>query len=110
MDLGKCDNEEREPNPTQLELLLRLEENFRICLELIHMTPLQAGTLIFLRRYAGAKLTDAATLLGLRHPAASVLVTALGRNGLGEQATHDEVYLRLVFVTQSAGERARPTN
>jgi predicted transcriptional regulator len=81
MDLGKCDNEERETNPTQLELLLRLEENFRICLELIHMTPLQAGALIFLRHYAGAKLTNAATLLGLRHPAVSVLVRALESNG-----------------------------
>jgi DNA-binding MarR family transcriptional regulator len=45
------------------------------------MTPLQAGALRSLRRYAGAKLTDAATLLGLRHPAVSVLVTALERNG-----------------------------
>ena len=81
MDVGKRHSEERKNNPARLELLLRLEENFRICLEPIHMTPLQAGTLIFLRRYAGAKLTDAATLLGLRHPAASVLVTALGRNG-----------------------------
>jgi len=81
MDLGKCHNEERETNPSQLELLLRLEEKFRICLELIYMTPLQAGTLISLRRYAGAKLTDAATLLGLRHPAVNVLVTVSERNG-----------------------------
>jgi hypothetical protein len=78
MDLGKRHNEESKTNPTQLELLLRLEEDFTICLEPIHMTPLQAGALRSLRRYAGAKLTDAATLLALRHPAVSVLVTALG--------------------------------
>jgi hypothetical protein len=36
------------------------------------MTQLQAGPFLFLRRYAGAKLTDAATLLGLRHPAVTV--------------------------------------
>jgi predicted transcriptional regulator len=81
MDLGKRHNEERENNPARLELLLRLEENLRVWLELIHMTPLQAGALIFLRHYAGAKLTDAATLLGLRHPAVSVLITALEHNG-----------------------------
>ena len=45
------------------------------------MTPLQAGALRSLRRYAGVKLTDAATLLGLRYPAVSVLVTALECNG-----------------------------
>jgi DNA-binding MarR family transcriptional regulator len=81
MDLGKRHNEERETNPARLELLLRLEENLRICLEPIQMTPLQAGALLFLSRYAETKLTAAATLLGLEHPAVSVLVTALEHNG-----------------------------
>lgn len=65
--------------PTRLELLLWLEEDFRICLEPIHMTPVHAGALLFLRRYEGAKLTDAATLLGLTYPAVNVLVIALER-------------------------------
>jgi hypothetical protein len=78
MDLGKRHNEERENNPARLELLLRLEEDFRTCLEPIHMTPLQAGALLFLSRYAETKLTDAATLPALGHPAVSMLVTALG--------------------------------
>ena len=69
MDLGKRHNEEWESNPARLQLLLRLEENFRLCLELIHMTPLQARALLFLSRYAEAKLTDDAILLGLGHPA-----------------------------------------
>jgi predicted transcriptional regulator len=81
MDLGKRHNEERENNPARLELLLRLDENFRICLDPIHMIPLQAGALLFLSRYAEAKLTDDATLLGLGHPAVTVLVTALEHNG-----------------------------
>lgn len=72
MDLGKRDNEQRQTDPIRFELLLRLEEDFRICLEPIHKTLLQAGPFLFLRRYAGAKLTDAATLLGLRHPAVTV--------------------------------------
>ncbi len=45
------------------------------------MTPLQAGALLLLSRYAETKLTDAATLLGLGHPAVGVLVTALEHNG-----------------------------
>ncbi len=45
------------------------------------MIPLQAGALLFLSRYAEAKLTDDATLLGLGHPAVTVLVTALEHNG-----------------------------
>jgi hypothetical protein len=55
---GPCKrhNEEKENNPARLELLLRLEENFRICLEPIQMTPLQAGALLFLSRYAETKL------------------------------------------------------
>lgn len=65
MDLGKSHNEERENNPARLDLLLRLEENFRICLEPIQMTPLQANVLLYLSRYAETKLTDAVTLLGL---------------------------------------------
>lgn len=80
MDLGKRHNEERENNPARLELLLRLEQNFRICLEPIHMIPLQAGALLFLSRYAEVKLTDDATLLASGHPAVTVLVTALEHN------------------------------
>jgi len=56
MDLGNRHNVERKTNPARLELLLRLEENFRICLERIQMTPLQAGALLFLSRYAETKL------------------------------------------------------
>ena len=40
------------------------------------MIPLQADAL----RYAEAKLTDDATLLGSGHPAVTVLVTALEHN------------------------------
>jgi hypothetical protein len=36
------------------------------------MTPLQAGALFPLSRYAETKLTDAVTLLGLGHPRVAI--------------------------------------
>lgn len=45
---------------TLLELVLRLEGDFRRSLEPLRVTPLQAGVLLFVRRHAGAALTDAA--------------------------------------------------
>jgi DNA-binding MarR family transcriptional regulator len=43
------------------------------------VTPLQAGVLLFLRRHANAKLTDAATALRLRLPTLSEVVNDLVR-------------------------------
>jgi DNA-binding MarR family transcriptional regulator len=62
---------------THLELVLRMEGEFRRSLEPIRVTPLQAGVLIFLQRHMDAKLTDAAATLGLRLPTLSVVVKAL---------------------------------
>jgi hypothetical protein len=45
---------------TLLELVLQLHGEFRRSLEPIRVTPLQAGVILFLRRHADAKLTDAA--------------------------------------------------
>jgi len=71
--------DQKETGPTLLELLLRLEGDFRRRLEPIRVTPLQAGVLLFLDRHADAKLTDAATALGVRLPTLSVVVKALVR-------------------------------
>ena len=48
---------------TLLELVLRLEGEFRRSLEPIRVTPLQAGVVLFLQRHAEARLTDAAAAL-----------------------------------------------
>ena len=64
---------------TLLELVLRLHGEFRRSLEPIRVTPLQAGVLLFLRRHAEARMTDAATALRMRLPTLSVVVKALVR-------------------------------
>ena len=64
---------------TLLELVLRVQGEFRRRLEPIRVTPLQAGVLLFLRRHADAKLTDAAAALCVRLPTMSTVVKDLVR-------------------------------
>jgi DNA-binding MarR family transcriptional regulator len=64
---------------TLLELVLQLHGVFRKCLEPIRVTPLQAGVMLFLRRHADTRMTDAAASLGLRRPTVSVVVTDLAQ-------------------------------
>ena len=64
---------------TLLELVLRLEGEFRRSLEPIRVTPLQAGVLLYLHRHVDAKLTDAAASLGVRLPTISTVVKDLVR-------------------------------
>jgi DNA-binding MarR family transcriptional regulator len=63
--------------PRLLELLLRLEGDIRRRLRPIRVTPSQAGVILFLRRHAEARVTDAATALGVR--LLSVMVKVLVR-------------------------------
>jgi DNA-binding MarR family transcriptional regulator len=62
---------------TILELVLQLHGDFRRRLEPIRVTPLQAGVILFLRRHADARVTDAATALRLRLPTLSEVVKDL---------------------------------
>ncbi len=64
---------------TSLEMVLQVHGEFRKILEPIRVTPLQAGVLLFLRRHADAKLTNAATTLGVKPPTLSHVVTDLVR-------------------------------
>ena len=64
---------------TLLELVLRLEGEFRRSLEPIRVTPLQAGVILYLQRHMDAKLTDAAAALCLRLPTLSDVVKDLVR-------------------------------
>lgn len=64
---------------TLLELVLQLHGEFRRSLEPTRVTPLQAGVLLFLRRHAEAKVTDADAALGVRLSTLSGVVKALVR-------------------------------
>jgi DNA-binding MarR family transcriptional regulator len=64
---------------TLLELVLQLHGEFRRSLEPIRVTPLQAGVLLFLRRHADARLTEAAAALCVRQPTLSEVVKDLVR-------------------------------
>jgi len=64
---------------TLLELVLRMQGEFRRSLEPIRVTPLQAGMMLYLGRHADAKLTDAADALCLRLPTLSDVVKDLVR-------------------------------
>jgi DNA-binding MarR family transcriptional regulator len=64
---------------TLLELVRQLEGDIRRRLAPIRVTPLQAGVILFLRRHADAKLTDAATVLRVRLPTMSTVVKNLVR-------------------------------
>jgi DNA-binding MarR family transcriptional regulator len=70
----------RKTAPTRLELLLKLEGDFRKRLGPIRVTPSQAGVILFLRRQADANVTDAATALGVSQATLSRTVTTLVRN------------------------------
>lgn len=62
---------------TLLELVLRLEGEFRRSLEPIRVTPLQSGVLLFLHRHAKAKVSEAAAALRVSLPTLSVVVKYL---------------------------------
>ena len=65
---------------TLLELVLRVQGEFRRNLEPIRVTPLQAGVILYLQRHPDAKLTDATEALCLRLPTLSVVVNDLVEN------------------------------
>ena len=70
---------QKKSGPTRLELLLRLEGDFRKRLGPIRVTPSQAGVILFLRRHTDGRMTDAATALGVSQATLSRTVTTLVR-------------------------------
>jgi len=64
---------------TLLELVLRVQGEFRRSLDPIRVTPFQAGVLFFLSRHTNATMTDAADSLGVRLPTLSIVVKDLVR-------------------------------
>lgn len=87
---------------TQLELVLQLHVEFRRSLEPIRLTPLQAGALLFLCRHMEARVTDAATALGVRLPTMSTVVTALVRKRwvTKRRSTQDDRAVSLLLSPQ----------
>jgi DNA-binding MarR family transcriptional regulator len=69
----------KKTGPTRLELLLRLEGDYRKRLGPIRVTPSQAGVILFLRRHAEVRVTDTATALRLRLPTLSEVIKDLVR-------------------------------
>ena len=72
---------QKETGPTLLELVLQLEGDFRRSLQPIGVTALQAGVILFLRRHAEARVTDAAAALSVRFSTLSKVVKDLARKG-----------------------------
>jgi DNA-binding MarR family transcriptional regulator len=64
---------------TLLESVLQLHGDLRKILEPLRVTPLQAGTLLFLSRHAETNLMDAAATLRVRQPTLNEVVKALVR-------------------------------
>ena len=77
---------------TLLELVLRVQGDFRRRLEPIRVTPLQAGVILYLQRHMDVKLTDAADALCLRLPTLSAVVKDLVRKRwmTKHRALHDD--------------------
>jgi DNA-binding MarR family transcriptional regulator len=95
---------------TLLELVLQLHGEFRRSLEPIRVTPLQAGVLLFIRRHANARMTDAATALRLRLPTLSEVVKDLvrKRSVTKRRSVKDD---RVVVLSLSRwGDTPRSTN
>jgi DNA-binding MarR family transcriptional regulator len=77
--------------PTLLEMVLRVQGDFRRCLEPIGVTPLQAGVMRYLQRHPDAKMKDTAAGLDVRSPTLTDVIDALVRKRLmtTRRALHD---------------------
>jgi len=72
-------NTKSEPN--LLELVLRVQGDFRRALAPIGVTPLQAGALCYLRQHADARLIDAAAAFRMEPPRLTDVMQDLVRKG-----------------------------
>ena len=85
--------------PSLLEVVLRVQGDFRSQLAPLRVTPLQAGVILYLLRHSDAKVTEAAAALGVRVPTLSVVIRGLVRKRwvIRRRALHDDrvVCLRL---------------
>ena len=82
---------------TLLELVLRVQGDFRQRLAPLRVTPLQAGVILYLHRHWEAKVTEAAAAVGVEGPTLSVVVRTLVRKRwvTGHRTPDDRRVVRL---------------
>ena len=87
---------------TLLELVLQLHGDFRRRLTPLHVTPLQAGVILYLHRHPEAKLKEPAAALGLKPPTLAVVIHDLVRKRwvTKRRALHDDRALCLRLSRQ----------
>ena len=97
--------------PTLLEVVLRVQGDFRSRLAPISVMPLKAGVMLYLYRHPDAKMTDAATAVGVQPPTVTRLIQDLVRKGwvTRQRASHDDraVCLRLSRQGQVLARRIK---
>ena len=83
--------------PTLLEVVLRVQGDFRSRLASIDVTPLQAGVMLYLQRHVEAKLKDVASALGVQSPTMAGVIQDLVRDRwvTMQRALHDDRTLSL---------------
>ena len=98
--------------PTLLEVVLRVQGDFRSRLAPIGVTPLQAGVILYLLRHSDAKLKDAAAALGVRSPTMAGVIQDLVRKHwvTNRRAIHDDRAVCLRLSRQGQGIARRITD
>ena len=78
--------------PTLLEMVLRVQGDFRRRLAPISVTPLQAGVMLYLHRHVDAKLKDVAAALGVQSPTLAGVIQDLVRKHwvINRRSIHDD--------------------
>ena len=78
--------------PTLLEMVLRVQGDFRRRLAPISVMPLQTGVMLYLHRHVDAKLKDAAAALGVQSPTLAGVIQDLVRKHwvTNRRSIHDD--------------------
>lgn len=94
---------------TLLEVVLRIQGDFRRRLEPIGVTPLQAGVMLYLQRHPDAKMKDTAAALDVKPPTLTAVIDDLVRKRwvTRQRALHDDraVCLQLSRQGQVVAEK-----
>jgi DNA-binding MarR family transcriptional regulator len=96
---------------TLLEVVLRIQGDFRRRLEPIGVTPLQAGVMLYLQRHPDAKMKDTAAALDVKPPTLTAVIDDLVRKRwvTRQRALHDDraVCLQLSRQGQVVAEKIK---
>ena len=88
--------------PTLLEVVLRVQGDFRRRLAPLQVTSLQAGVMLYLKRHREATLTEAAAAVGVQPPTVTRVIQDLVRKRwvTRRRASHDDRTLCLRLSRQ----------